>query len=95
MTALIVFVAIYGYLLITLGAGVLLLDNSAMIDPAGALVAARETTANLAGSFGDVIGEHLKALPLYGLSQISVQGPTTLAAPRPAAPAALSAHWPA
>jgi uncharacterized protein len=79
-SALIVVVAIYGYLLITLGFSVLLLDTSAIVDPASALVAARETTANLAGSFGDVIGEHLKALPLYGLSQITVQGPTTLAA---------------
>jgi uncharacterized protein len=54
-------------LLITLGSSGLFVDT-------------RETTANLAGSFGDVIGEHLKALPLYGLSQLTMQGSTTFAA---------------
>lgn len=78
-TALIVAGSIYAYLFVTLGSAALFIDSSAVLDPA-AVTAARETTANLAGSFGDIIGEHLKALPLYGLSQVSMQGPTTLAA---------------
>ncbi|GAA1563264.1 DUF418 domain-containing protein [Kribbella sancticallisti] len=79
-TALLVAVGCYAYVFVTLGAAVLFVDSSAFIDPVAAVTAAQETTANLAGSFGDVIGEHLKALPLYGLSQLTVQGPTTLAA---------------
>lgn len=78
-TALIVAGAIYAYLFLALGTSALFLDTSSVIDPTTAVAAAQETTRNLAGSFGDVIGEHLKALPLYGLSQLTVQGPTTLA----------------
>ncbi|MFI7060094.1 DUF418 domain-containing protein [Kribbella sp. NPDC050124] len=79
-TALIVVGAIYAYLFITLGAAVLFMDSSAFLDPAGAVAAAQETTANLGGSFGDIVGEHVAALPTYGLSLLTVQGPTTLAA---------------
>jgi hypothetical protein len=50
-----------------------------LVDPAAAQHAARATTEGLAGGWGSVIAEHVKALPLYGLSQISMQGPTTLA----------------
>lgn len=79
-TALYVALGIYVWLLFAMGSTGLFMDTSAMFDPAASLVAAKETTANLGGSFGDVIGEHLKALPLYGLSQVTLQGPTTLAA---------------
>jgi uncharacterized protein len=79
-TALIVAGAIYAYLFVSMGATALFVDTSAFLDPAGAVAAARETSANLGGSFGDIIGEHVKALPLYGLSLLTVQGPTTLAA---------------
>ncbi|MEU4605000.1 DUF418 domain-containing protein [Kribbella sp. NPDC023972] len=79
-TALIVAGAIYAYLFVSLGATALFLDTSAFLDPAGAVAAAQETSANLGGSFGDIIGEHVKALPVYGLSLLTVQGPTTLAA---------------
>ncbi|GAA1674358.1 DUF418 domain-containing protein [Kribbella yunnanensis] len=78
-TALIVAAGIYGYLFVTLGSTVLFLDTSALLDPAGAVAAAQQTTMNLGGSFGDVIGEHLRALPTFGLAQVTVQGPTTLA----------------
>ena len=78
-TALIVAAAMYGYLLLTMGAIVLFVDTSSFLDPAVALVAGQETTENLAGGFGSVIGEHLKALPAYGLAQLTVQGPTSLA----------------
>jgi uncharacterized protein len=79
-TALIVAGAIYAYLFVTLAAATLFMDASAVLDPTTAVAAAQETTANLAGSFSDIIGEHIKALPVYGLSILSVQGPTTLAA---------------
>jgi uncharacterized protein len=79
-TALIVVGAIYAYLFVSMGATALFMDTSAFLDPAGAVAAAQETTANLGGSFGDIVGEHIKALPLYGLSLLTVQGPTTLAA---------------
>lgn len=79
-TALGVAVGCYAYVFLIVGATLLFVDTSAYLDPEAAVVAARETTANLAGSFGDVIGEHLKALPIYGVSQLTVQGPTTLAA---------------
>lgn len=79
-TALIVVGAIYAYLFISLGSAVLFLDTTAFLDPAGAVAAAQQTTANLGGSFGDIIGEHVAALPTYGLSLLTVQGPTTLAA---------------
>jgi uncharacterized protein len=79
-TALIVAGAIYAYLFVTLAAATLFMDASAVLDPTTAVAAAQETTANLAGSFSDVIGEHIKALPVYGLSLLTVQGPTTLAA---------------
>ncbi|MFC0628180.1 DUF418 domain-containing protein [Kribbella deserti] len=79
-TALIVAAGIYIWLLLAMGSTGLLMDSSTLLDPAGAMAAAQETTANLAGGFGGVIGEHLKALPLYGLSIVSMQGPTTLAA---------------
>jgi uncharacterized protein len=79
-TAMIVVAAIYGYLLLTLGMSAIFLDTSALLDPAAAAQAARETTEGLGGWFGSVIAEHVQALPLYGLSQLTVQGPTTLAA---------------
>ncbi len=79
-TALAVAVGCYAYVFLTLGAAVLFVDSSTLIDPVAAVAAAQETTAGLAGNFGDVIGEHIKSLPLYGLSQVTVQGPTTLAA---------------
>jgi len=79
-TALITAGAIYAYLFITLGAAALFMDPSAIMDPTTAVAAAQETTANLAGSFSDVVGEHIRALPTYGLSLLTVQGPTTLAA---------------
>ncbi|MGW1343848.1 DUF418 domain-containing protein [Kribbella sp. NPDC002412] len=79
-TALIVVGAIYAYLFISLGSTALFLDTSAFLDPAGAVTAAQQTTANLGGSFGDIIGEHVAALPTYGVSLLTVQGPTTLAA---------------
>ncbi|MEJ3745693.1 DUF418 domain-containing protein [Actinomycetes bacterium KLBMP 9797] len=78
-TALIVAGALYGYVGLSLGIAALFAGSSSLLDPAAATAAGRETTANLAGGFGSVIGEHLAALPLYGLSQISLQGPTTLA----------------
>ncbi|MFI6679838.1 DUF418 domain-containing protein [Kribbella sp. NPDC050470] len=79
-TALIVVVAIYAYLFVSLGSTALFQDTLAFLDPAGAVAAAQQTTANLGGSFGDIIGEHVAALPTYGLSLLTVQGPTTLAA---------------
>ena len=79
-TALLVAGAIYAYLFITLAIAAVFLDTSALLDPAAAVTAAQQTTANLAGSFSSVIGEHIRALPTYGLSLLTVQGPTTLAA---------------
>lgn len=79
-TALIVAGSIYAYLFITLGAATLFMDTSAVIDPTTAVASAQQTAANLAGSFSDVIGEHVRAMPTYGLSLLAVQGPTTLAA---------------
>ncbi|MGW7683357.1 DUF418 domain-containing protein [Kribbella sp. NPDC054772] len=79
-TALIVAGLIYAYLFVTLGIAALFVDSAAILDPPTAVAAAQETTANLAGSFSDVIGEHVRALPTYGLSLLTVQGPTTLAA---------------
>jgi uncharacterized protein len=79
-TALLVAGAIYGYLFVTLGDAAVFLDTSASLDPSSAVAAAQQTTANLAGSFSDVIAEHVRALPTYGLSLLAVQGPTTLAA---------------
>jgi uncharacterized protein len=79
-TALLVAGAIYAYLFITLAIAALFLDTTAVLDPTTAVAAAQETTANLAGSFSSVIGEHVRALPTYGLSLLTVQGPTTLAA---------------
>ncbi|WP_427887153.1 DUF418 domain-containing protein [Kribbella sp. GL6] len=79
-TALLVAGAIYAYLFITLAVAALFLDTSAVLDPTTAVTAAQGTAANLAGSFSDVIGEHVRALPTYGLSLLTVQGPTTLAA---------------
>ncbi|MFD7153458.1 DUF418 domain-containing protein [Kribbella sp. NPDC059898] len=79
-TALLVAGAIYAYLFITLAVAALFLDTSAVLDPTTAVTAAQGTAANLAGSFSDVIGEHIRALPTYGLSLLTVQGPTTLAA---------------
>lgn len=79
-TALLVAGAIYAYLFVTLAIAALFLDTSAVLDPTTAVAAAQETTANLAGSFSSVIGEHVRALPTYGLSLLTVQGPTTLAA---------------
>lgn len=78
-TALITAGALYGYLLLAMGSTVLFVDASSFLDPAAAVEAGRQTTANLAGGFGPVIGEHLAALPLYALSQLTVQGPTSLA----------------
>lgn len=79
-TALLVAGAIYAYLFVTLAVAALFLDTSAVLDPTTAVAAAQGTAANLAGSFSDVIGEHVRALPTYGLSLLAVQGPTTLAA---------------
>lgn len=79
-TALLVAGGIYVYLFITLGLAALFVDSTQFLDPTTAVAAAQETTANLAGSFNDVIGEHVRALPTYGLSLLTVQGPTTLAA---------------
>ncbi|GAA1574428.1 MULTISPECIES: DUF418 domain-containing protein [Kribbella] len=79
-TALLVAGAIYAYLFVTLAIAALFLDTSAVLDPTTAVAAAQGTAANLAGSFSDVIGEHVRALPTYGLSLLTVQGPTTLAA---------------
>jgi uncharacterized protein len=79
-TALLVAAAIYAYLFLTLAVAAIFVDSTQFIDPTTAVAAAQETTANLAGSFSDVIGEHLRALPTYGLSLLTVQGPTTLAA---------------
>ncbi|HET6741327.1 MAG TPA: DUF418 domain-containing protein, partial [Kribbella sp.] len=79
-TALLVAGAIYAYLFITLAIAALFLDTSAVLDPTTAVAAAQQTTANLAGSFSSVIGEHIRALATYGLSLLTVQGPTTLAA---------------
>ncbi len=78
-TALIVAIGIYGYLLVSMGSSALFLDFSSIVDPAAAQQAARATSEGLAGGWGSVIAEHVKALPLYGLSQVSMQGPTTLA----------------
>ncbi|GAA1569124.1 DUF418 domain-containing protein [Kribbella hippodromi] len=77
-TALIVAGAIYAYLFVTLAAATFF--TSQLVDPTTAVAAAQQTTANLAGSFSDIIGEHIRALPTYGLSLLTVQGPTTLAA---------------
>jgi uncharacterized protein len=79
-TALLVAGGIYVYLFVTLGVAALFMDSTQLMDPTAAVAAAQETTANLAGSFSDVIGEHVRALPTYGLSLLTVQGPTTLAA---------------
>ncbi|TDO67189.1 uncharacterized protein EV651_10397 [Kribbella sp. VKM Ac-2571] len=79
-TALLVAGGIYAYLFITLALAALFVDTTQFTDPTTAVAAAQETTANLAGSFSDVIGEHVRALPTYGLSLLTVQGPTTLAA---------------
>ncbi|WP_325034890.1 DUF418 domain-containing protein [Kribbella sp.] len=79
-TALLVAGGIYAYLFVTLAVAALFLDTSAVLDPTTAVTAARGTAANLAGSFSEVVGEHLRALPTYGLSLLTVQGPTTLAA---------------
>ncbi|TCC40351.1 DUF418 domain-containing protein [Kribbella speibonae] len=79
-TALLVAGGIYVYLFITLAVAALFVDSTQFMDPTTAVAAAQETTANLAGSFSDVIGEHVRALPTYGLSLLTVQGPTTLAA---------------
>ncbi|HEY3562209.1 MAG TPA: DUF418 domain-containing protein [Kribbella sp.] len=79
-TALLVAGGIYAYLFVTLAIAAVFLDTSAVLDPAAAVTAAQQTTANLAGSFSSVIGEHIRALPTYGLSLLTVQGPTTLAA---------------
>ncbi|MGW5190669.1 DUF418 domain-containing protein [Kribbella sp. NPDC004138] len=79
-TALLVAAVIYAYLFLTLAIAALFVDSTQFIDPTTALAAAQETTANLTGSFSDVIGEHVRALPTYGLSLLTVQGPTTLAA---------------
>jgi uncharacterized protein len=78
-TALVVAAAMYGYLLVIMVPVILFVDSSSFFDPAAALAAGRETTQNLAGGPGAVIGEHLRALPLFGLSQLTVQGPTCLA----------------
>lgn len=79
-TALLVAGAIYAYLFVTLAVAALFLDTSSVLDPANAVAAAQGTAANLAGSFSSVVGEHIRALPTYGLSLLTVQGPTTLAA---------------
>ncbi|MGW6200251.1 DUF418 domain-containing protein [Kribbella sp. NPDC055110] len=79
-TALLVAGGIYAYLFLTLAVAALFVDSTQFLDPTTAVAAAQQTTANLAGSFSDVIGEHLRALPTYGLSLLTVQGPTTLAA---------------
>ncbi len=79
-TALLVAGGIYVYLFITLAVAALFVDSTQFMDPTTAVAAAQETTANLAGSFSNVIGEHIRALPTYGLSLLTVQGPTTLAA---------------
>ncbi|TCC43630.1 DUF418 domain-containing protein [Kribbella sindirgiensis] len=79
-TALLVAGGIYVYMFITLAVAALFVDSTQFMDPTTAVAAAQETTANLAGSFSDVIGEHVRALPTYGLSLLTVQGPTTLAA---------------
>ncbi|TDW89829.1 uncharacterized protein EV137_3629 [Kribbella pratensis] len=79
-TALLVAGGIYAYLFITLALAALFVDTTQFTDPSTAVAAAQETTANLAGSFSAVIGEHVRALPTYGLSLLTVQGPTTLAA---------------
>jgi uncharacterized protein len=78
-TALYVAGGIYAYLFVALGAAALFMDTGQLFDPAAAVAAAQETTANLAGSFSDVVAEHIRALPTYGLSVLMVQGPTTLA----------------
>ncbi|WP_350279809.1 DUF418 domain-containing protein [Kribbella sp. HUAS MG21] len=79
-TALIVAAAIYAYLFVTLAAAALFVDSSQFIDPTTAVAAAQETTANMAGSFSGAVDEHIRSLPTYGLSLLTVQGPTTLAA---------------
>jgi uncharacterized protein len=79
-TALIVAGAIYAYLFVTLAAASMFVDTSAILDPTSAVAAAQQTAAHLAGSFGDIIGEHIRALPTFGLAQLTVQAPTTLAA---------------
>lgn len=79
-TALIVAAALYGYLLLSMGLSVLFVDASGFLDSAAGLEQGYQTTANLAGGLGSVIHEHLAILPLYGLSQLSMQGPTTFAA---------------
>ncbi|GAB3965338.1 DUF418 domain-containing protein [Plantactinospora veratri] len=78
-TALIVAAALYGYLLLGIGSSILFLDMSSYFDHASQVAAAQESAANLAGGFGSVVHEHIAILPLYGLSQLTVQGPTTLA----------------
>ncbi|MEU4192630.1 DUF418 domain-containing protein [Kribbella sp. NPDC026611] len=78
-TALITAGAIYAYLFVTLGAATLFVDTTSILDPGTAVAAAHQTTQNLAGSLSDIIGEHVRALPTFGLAQLTVQGPTTLA----------------
>jgi uncharacterized protein len=78
-TALIVAGALYGYLLLSMGSSILFLDTSSYFDHASQVAAAQESAANLAGGFGSVIHEHIAILPLYSLSQATMQGPTTLA----------------
>jgi uncharacterized protein len=79
-TALLAAGAIYVYLFVTIAIAAVFVDTSSLLDPSTAVAAAQQTTANLAGSFSDVIGEHIRALPTYGLSLLTVQAPTTLAA---------------
>ncbi|MGI5211441.1 DUF418 domain-containing protein [Plantactinospora sp. CA-290183] len=78
-TAIVVAAVLYGYLLLTMGLSALFVDASAFLDRAAGLAQGHETTANLAGGLGSVIHEHLAILPIYGLSQLSMQGPTTFA----------------
>ncbi|MBE1485763.1 DUF418 domain-containing protein [Plantactinospora soyae] len=78
-TALIVAAGLYGYLLLSMGSSILFLDTSSYFDHASQIAAAQESTANLAGGFGSVVHEHIAILPLYSLSQLTMQGPTTLA----------------
>ena len=55
-TALLVAAGIYAYLFLTLAIAALFVDSTQFIDPTTAVAAAQETTANLTGSFSDVIG---------------------------------------
>lgn len=78
-TALVVAASLYGYLLLSMGSSILFLDTSSYFDHASQVAAAQESAANLAGGFGSVVHEHIAILPLYSLSQLTMQGPTTLA----------------